>query len=201
MTPETFFTKLVPDEWNRRLDQQLALGPEGAELAEKMLAVAFGLDVQVSGAGGGTFLLAVDEGRMRPRDESDPKRLLALSMTRADWEHLANEIGPSPMALLGGISGANDFVLTPSRLEQLRQVEGSFRLQVTGDQEWGLAIHVGAGDVPPEPATRISIGSEEYRALRAGRLDLQGAFLTGKLTLEGDVEAAMQLALAFLSPE
>ena len=50
------------------------------------------------------------------------------------------------------------------------------------------------------PTTRIAIGSQEYRSLRAGEMDLQAAFLTGKLTLEGDVEAAMKLAMAFMAP-
>lgn len=200
MTPESFFRKQVPDEWNRRLDAQLALGDEGAELAGKMLAVSFSLEATVRGDGGGHFALRVRDGRMQPGDVSPEDRLAVLDMSYGEWERLAEEVGPSPLALLGGIGGSDEFVLTDGRLVQLRDVAGTFRLQITGADEWGLLIHFGPGDVPEEASTRIAIDAEEYRGLRDGTLDLQGAFMSGKLTLEGEVEAAMKLAMAFMSP-
>jgi putative sterol carrier protein len=45
------------------------------------------------------------------------------------------------------------------------------------------------------------VAPDVYADLRAGRLDAQNAFLSGKLELEGDVQLAMQLALAALSPD
>jgi hypothetical protein len=201
MTPETFFRKQVPEEWNRRLDEELARGGAGAERARKMQAISFGLEAEVTGAEGGRYALGVENGRMRPLDGPPADRLVRLSMSTADWRRLAEEIGPSPLALLGGIAGSRDFVLTGARLALLREVGGTFRLQVTGADEWGLTLHFGDGAPSEPPATEIAIGGEQYRQLREGALDLQGAFMTGQLQLRGNVEAAMKLALAFLAPE
>jgi len=40
-----------------------------------------------------------------------------------------------------------------------------------------------------------------YADLRSGRLNPQDAFLTGQIQVEGDLQLAMQLALAAVSPD
>ena len=58
-----------------------------------------------------------------------------------------------------------------------------------------------AGEVAREPKCAISIESETYRDLRSGELNSQDAFMGGKIDIEGDMQMAMQLALAALSPD
>jgi hypothetical protein len=203
MTARDFFTLQVPEEWNRRLAEEEA---RGGDRVAKLRAAAFDMQVRVAGdedgtgEEGGHFHLRVDEGRMSARPEAGPDPLVILTLGAPDFGRLAAEVGPSPMALLGGIGGDKDFVLTGARVEALRELRGTLRLEVTGDDPWGLLVHFGPDPVP-EPATTIQIGSEEYRGIREGSLDLQGAFMTGKLMLDGDLEIAMKLAMAMMSPE
>ena len=103
------------------------------------------------------------------------------------------------MAFFGGIAGSSDFVLTGARVSALREVTGTVRLEVTGTNGWAMLLHFGSSPIPEQPTTTISIDSEEYAKLRAGDLDLQGAFLTGKLTLAGDTEELMRLAMALMT--
>ncbi len=199
MTPATFFEKLVPEEWNRRLAAEQARG-DSPRLA-KLRAASFGLVARVEGDGGGAFSLVVEDGRMRVPVEVPAAPLLTLVMGVSDWRHLADQVGPSPLALLGGVGGDRDFILTGARVAQLRAIDGVVRLQVTGASAWGILACFGGPPASLEPVTTISIDSAEYRKLREGALDLQGAFMTGKLGLAGDVEKAMKLAMALMSPE
>jgi hypothetical protein len=98
------------------------------------------------------------------------------------------------------VAGNPDFVLTPARLDALRAVEGTMRIEVTGQRPWGVVLHFGA---PPIPAvtTKVAIGDEAFAQLLAGALDLQGAFMGGKLALDGNVEVPMKMAMAIMTPE
>jgi hypothetical protein len=201
MNPELFFRKLVPEEWNRRLEQELASGPSGAERAAKLQSADFSLEVRVSGDTGGRYYLMVERGRMRASPGPEGGPLVTLALTLADWRRLADEIGPSPMALLGGVAGQQDFAVTGARVARLRELRATLRLQVTGEGAWGVSLHFGPEPMPPEPATAISIGADEYRRMRSGELDLQGAFMSGKLSITGDVDPALRLAMALMTPE
>lgn len=199
MTPETFFRKLVPEEWNRRLEAERA-GGDAARLA-KLTGTSFALEARVGGAGGGRFHLHVEDGAMRVVESPAASPLAVLVMELEDWRRLAEEVGPSPMALLGGVGGDRNFAITGSRVAALRAISGSVRLEVTGAAPWGIAVAFGGAPPAAAPETTISIDAAEYRKLREGALDLQGAFMTGKLALAGDVEKAMKLALALMTPE
>jgi putative sterol carrier protein len=63
-----------------------------------------------------------------------------------------------------------------------------------------VVLHFGAPPVP-EATTTVAIGDEAFAQLIAGELDLQGAFMTGKLTLGGNVEVPMKMAMAIMTPE
>ena len=47
----------------------------------------------------------------------------------------------------------------------------------------------------------LILDREIYAQLRAGEIDPQDAFMGGKIEIEGDMQVAMQLALAVLSSE
>ena len=194
----SYFEKRVPEAWNRRLQEQAARGAEGADLHAKMRAAGFALEICVGA--GERFHLRVEDGAMRAAPTADPKPLITLALSEAECARLEEAIGASPMSLLGGVAGNPDFVLTPARLEALREVEGTMRIEVTGERPWGVVLHFGAPPVP-EPTTTVAIGDEAFAQLIGGELDLQGAFMTGKLSLGGNVEVPMKMAMAIMTPE
>jgi len=192
-----YFEKRVPQAWNERLAAQAARGAEGAELLAKMRATKLALEVEVGADG--RFHLLVERGEMRAAPRAHPDPALTLGLTKADCARLEASVGPSPMALLGGVGGNPDFALTPARVVALREIEGTMRIEVTGAQAWGVVLHFGA---PPIPAatTTVSIADAEFAQLLSGALDLQGAFMTGKLQLGGNVEVPMKMAMAIMTP-
>jgi putative sterol carrier protein len=194
----SYFEKRVPEAWNLRLQAQVARGGEGAELLAKMRAADFGLEIAL--AEGDRFHLRVDGGSMRVQASADPKPIITLGLGEADCRRLEDTVGASPMTLLGGVAGNPDFVLTPSRLDALREITGTMRIEVSGERPWGVVLHFGAPPIPA-PTTTVSIGDEAFEQLIAGALDLQGAFMSAKLTLTGDVEVPMKMAMAIMTPE
>jgi len=194
----SYFEERVPAAWNRRLQEQVERGAAGADLLGKMRAADFALEVCVGADE--RHHLRVANGTMRPVTASDPKPLITLALGEAECARLEEAIGASPMSLLGGVAGNPDFVLTPARLQALREVEGTMRIEVTGARPWGVVLHFGA---PPIPAvtTTVAIGDEAFGQLLGGALDLQGAFMGGKLVLDGNVEVPMKMAMAIMTPE
>ena len=199
MSLDPYFNERVPAAWNQRLEDQIARGEEGAELLEKMSVAEFGLEIRITGDAPAAYHLLVSKGRMTVVDTAADDPLVLIAVSAEDAVHLEREVGPSPMQLLGGVGGNPDFVITPNRIDHIRELEGTVRVQVTGEPAWGAVLHFGREPVPDPAPTVISIGGEEYAQLRAGELDLQGAFMTQKLALEGEVEFAMQMALALMA--
>ena len=193
-----YFEKRVPQAWNERLAAQAARGADGAELLAKMRATDLALEVEVGPSS--RFHLLVEGGEMRAAPRAHPDPMITLGLGEADCERLEATVGPSPMALLGGVGGNPDFALTPARVAALREIEGTMRLEVTGAQPWGVLLHFGAPPIP-EATTTVSIADAEFAQLISGALDLQGAFMTGKLQLGGNVEVPMKMAMAIMSPE
>lgn len=194
----SYFEERVPEAWNRRLREQVGRGAEGADLLGKMRAADFALEICVGADE--RYHLRVENGAMRAAPAADPKPLVTLALGAAECVRLEEAIGASPMSLLGGVGGNPDFVLTPARLDALHEVEGTMRIEVTGARPWGVILHFGAPPLP-EPTTTVAIGEEAFAQLVGGALDLQGAFMTGKLTLGGNVEVPMKMAMAIMTPE
>ncbi len=118
------------------------------------------------------------------------------------FRRLSQEAGDSTLALLGGLSGlAGEIKLTQARLDLLADVSGSLRFEVTGPEGFALLTHFGAGEPKGEPDTTLRVAPEAYAELREGRIDPQQAFLGGQIQVEGDMQLAMQLALAVMSPD
>jgi len=61
-------------------------------------------------------------------------------------------------------------------------------------------LHFGPPPIP-EITTTVAIADEPFAQLLAGELDLQGAFMSGKLNLGGNVEVPMKMAMAIMTPE
>lgn len=197
--PADYFAKQVPEAWNQRLQDERARGEEAAERVAQMCETAFALEVDV--ADHGVFHLVVENGEMAARDAASADPLVTMKLGREDLDALEDSVGAQPMDLLGGVGGVSDFVLTPARIDGLRSVSGTMRLEVVGDSPWGVLLHFDPPPVPAEPTVRVGIPAAEFAALISGELDLQGAFMTGKLEMEGDVEVPMKIAMAIMAPE
>jgi hypothetical protein len=201
-SPSQFYTERIPDQFNRALRDQERLVEEAQRQLDGMRAVTATLQVEVRGEAGGTFYLNVEKGRMMADAAPARAPFMTLVQDRTGFETLAREAGDSALGLLGGLSGlAGDMKLTQSRLDNLATVSGCLRFEVTGDDGFWLLTHFGESPVPDEPTTTIRVDPETYAGLRDGSLDPQTAFMSGKLEMTGDLQLAMQLALAALAPD
>jgi len=200
--PRRYYTETIPLQFNGALDAQERLGEGGRDVYQAMRAVDATICVEVRGEGGGRFFLNVREGRMSAGDAPAQAPFLTVVQDRPAFEKLAREAGDSALALLGGLSGlAGEMRLTRKRIESLGQLQGAVRFSVGGDGGFDLITHFGPGPVPERPTASIAVDEDAYRELRSGQLDPGAAFMNGKIKVEGDLQLAMQLALAALSAD
>ena len=200
--PREFFTQTIPRQFNASLDAQERLGEAGRTVLEAMRAVDATIRVDVRGSGGGSFLLNIHEGRMSAGDSPAHAPFLTVVQDRPAFEKLARESGDSALALLGGLSGlTGEMRLTRKRVESLGQLQGAVHFSVSGEAGFALITHFGAGPLPDVPNASIAVDDDAYRELRSGKLDPGAAFMSGKIKVAGDMQLAMQLALAALSTD
>lgn len=195
--PRTFYAERIPAQFNRALDEQEARGPAGRRVYDAMRAVTATIRVDVAGEGGGTFFLNIERGRMSAAAIPEQPPLVTLQQDRRAFERIAAEAGESALGLLGGLAGlAGEIRLTRSRVEDLAAVKGLLHFEVTGESGFVLRSHFGSGPVPAIPDTTIRVDEAAYRDLRSGALDPQIAFMEHRIEVDGDMQIAMQVALA-----
>ena len=200
--PETFFGQRFPAQLNRALAEQEQIAAAAQRALEGMRAVDATIRFVVTGAGGGTFFVNLAAGRSTAASAAAQPPFLTVLLDHAHYEPLLREAGDNVLGFLGGLSGMGAAIkLTRNRVAQIAEVGGTLLFELTGDGGFRLLARLGAGD-PTEPAdTSIRVDTAAYRELRAGKLEPQEAFLAGKIAVEGDMQRAMQLALAVLSPD
>src|SRR5690606_17536631 len=146
-----------------------------------------------------------EKGRCSASDTPAHEPFLAIEIEREHFEPLWREAGDNVLGFLGGVSGMGAPIkLTRNRVEQLAATRGSLLFELVGEGGFRLIAHLGAGPgaaAAGAPDTAIRVDTEAYRELRRGALQPQDAFLAGKIQIEGDMQLAMQLALAVLSPD
>lgn len=200
--PKAFYTEQLPAQWNRALRDQERAVEAAKRTLDGMRAVDATLRVEVRGEGGGTFFLNVAGGVLTPGDAPAHPPFLTLVQERPDFERLVAEAGDSALGFLGGLSGlAGDMKLTRARLDQLAGVSGSLRFEVSGEGGFSLLTHFGPGAPAEEADASIRVKRRAYEALRSGEINPQDAFLDGSIEVGGDVQLAMQIALAALAPD
>ncbi len=206
--PAAFFRERLPAQLNRSLAEQ----EQAAQMAQRTLAgmraVAATIRFDVRGEGGCTVFVNIEGGRSSAGDAPAHPPFLSIAVDRSHYEALFREAGDDVLGLLGGISGmAAPVRLTRERVDQMAAVGGTLCFELTG--EGGFQVLAKLGDaVPGERShgggsadTTIRVAAQAYRDLREGRLEPQQAFLAGEIAIEGDMQRAMQLALAVLSPD
>lgn len=198
--PRVFYGERIPAQFNSALEAQQALGEAGRRVYEAMRAVSATIRVEVEGCA--AIHLNIDAGQMQAADAPARPPFLTLMQDRRAFERIAREAGDSAMALLGGLSGlAGEMRLTRSRVDNLALVNGLVHFEVTGSDGFLLRTHFGTGPIPDTPSTLIQVDETAYRDLRSGKLDPQAAFMNQQIVVEGDMQIAMQLALAAIAPD
>lgn len=222
---DDFYGRRVPAQWNRTLDAQQALAEEDASarsMFDEMRRVNATIEVLVSSEGqapdegadkGADFeageamprryVLNVADGRMACGGPAQRAPFLVLSHDLETFATLERESGDSVLGFLGTLAGQpGDMKLTSTRLQNLLGLRGRARLELTGGAPMTLAARFGAqARDEPEPSCTLRVASEAFAALRVGDLAPQDAFMNGQVDVEGDMQLAMQLALAALSPD
>jgi len=200
--PRAYFTELLPGQFERALRAQERVVEAAQRVLDGMRAVRATLAVVVRGEGGGTFYLNVDGGRLTPGTAPAHPVALTLVQERSDYERLIKDAGDSALGFLGGLSGlAGEMRLTQGRLDVLSGVSGTLLFQVKGPEGFSILTTFGGGPGKEQPDTVIRVDPDVYSELRAGRLDAQNAFMGGKIQVEGDMQLAMQVALAAMAPD
>ncbi len=197
--PRAFYTEAFPEQWNRVLREQERRVETEQRTLDGMRAVEATLCARV---GAETFYLNIESGRLTASETAAHPPLFTLAQERPDFERLVAESGGSALGFLGVLSGLGDELkLTRSRLEALSRLEGTLRFEVTGDAGFALLARFGGGDAEKDPDTTLRVAPDAYAALKSGELEAQNAFMTGRIEVDGDMQLAMQLALAVLAPE
>ena len=172
-----------------------------------MRAVAATIRFDVRGEGGITVFVNIEGGRSSAGDAPAHPPFLSIAVDRSHYEPLFREAGDNVLGLLGGISGMGAPIkLTRDRVEQIAAVGGTLCFELTGEGGFRLLAKLGSAAPRRSHAatspTRRSASTPRPTAncAKAGSSRRQ-AFLAGKIAIEGDMQRAMQLALAVLSPD
>jgi hypothetical protein len=200
--PNEFFARIVPDDFNRSLDTQAALGEAGRAVHDAMRALSATIRVDLVGAAPTTVYLDIEAGRMHASDSPGHAPFLRIVQDEAALRRLARETDGSLTALLGALAGlGGDMKMTRKRMLDLEAVDGLVRFEVTGDDGFSLLVHFGTRDMPAEPDAVIRMDEASYAAMRAGEIDPQTAFLDDAIRTEGDMQKIMQVAFAVVAPD
>jgi len=201
-TPREFYMQRIPEQFNRSLDEQAAAGQAGKALLDDMQAVNATMRIVVDADDGGTFYLNLEKGRMSSSEQAASEPFLTVVHDRDAFAVLEREAGDSALGFLGGLAGmGGEIKLTQSRIDNLAGMSGAVAFERTGDGGFRLLTHFGSEPVPDEAECTIRVDGDAYAKLQSGELNPQDAFLSGAIAVEGDMQMAMQLALAAMAPD
>jgi hypothetical protein len=201
-----FYRERVPEQFNRTLELQgekARRDTDAERLLNEMRAVGALIRVEVaSGEDADVHLLEIEQGKMKAVDRSSRRPFFSLAHEIAHFENLRRRCGDSVLGFLGGLAGLEEeMLLTPQRVQSLRDLKGALRLEVEGDSGFVLEASFGVDPARAETSASIRLSPEVFEALQSGALDAQDAFFDEKVAVEGDLEIAIGAALAALSPE
>ena len=206
---EDFYTRRVPEHWNLSLESQSESAKrgeaEGQRLLEEMTQVQATIDIVIESAAdqdSTRYHLNIESGRMAVGESADQTPFLTLSHDLESFGVLERESGESILGFLGALAGQKeDLKLTPGRIRNLNGIDGILSFQLTGDQPMALKAQFGDAKTMEEPRCTVRLSRETYQELKTGALAPQDVFLNGLVEIEGDMQMAMQVALAAVAPD
>ncbi len=205
-TERTFYRERIPEQFNRTLERQrdaARTDADAARVLEEMEAVRASIVVEVDrGDALDRHVYDIERGVMRHVETPTHPPFLVLGHALKDFECIRRECGDSLLGFLGGLAGLGEEMrLTSQRVRSLRALRGSLVFERTGSGGFTLLASFGVESPEPEPRAAIRLDDGVHARLRSGELDPQDAFMDGLIEIQGDMEMAIGLALAALSPE
>ena len=172
--------------------------------------------VVVEGDGGGTWTIRLRDGAFGVARGPEANPFVTLRQTRDDWQVTITKGIGKLLARMGEVTSTTDTAAALSqaagglkmpaitfgaeKLKRLSVTKGSFHFDITG-AEGGRTIRCSVlFNETEKPNFVVTIKAEDYRAMAAGTLPPQQAFMQGKIQISGDVPFAMQLGMQFLQP-
>jgi len=209
--PRDFYERRVPAQWNKALAEQQGKsegegGEDAARVAEDMRAVDATIRVRVREEGADEAFvethLNVSAGEMAAGETAAHPPFMTLTHDIAAFAVLERESGDSVLGFLGGLAGLDEALkLTAQRMQNLADLAGTLCFELVGDDGFALLVHFGTDAPTDEPRCTLQIDREAYEKLRSGELNPQDAFMGGQINVSGDMQMAMQLALAAMTPD
>jgi hypothetical protein len=178
-----------------------------ADVPDEVKQVDVLLGVKLEGAGGGEWLVQVENGVLRVRRGSREEAAFTLVQSVEDWrgalwQGRGGAIGKGASAVFrpgaamasggpGGLAGAP----SPAALAAMRSLQGLLRMVVTGGEggDWAVAFKLGPGPIPAEPTTTLSVSAADAAAMERGELNPLEAFMAGRIQVAGDLALVMQM--------
>jgi hypothetical protein len=206
--PRLFYSERIPAQFNRTLEEQRHRSEEAGEgsdartVLEAMTAVNASIAVVLREQSHEPFALDVERGVMSSAIAPRREPFMTLTHDLDTFRVLERESGDSILAFLGALAGLGDEIrLTTRRIENLCAIEGTILFERTGQAAFSLLACFGFTPPSETPAASISLDAETYGELELGTLAPQDAFLSGRVEVKGDMQMAIQLALAALAPD
>ncbi|MFP6641911.1 MAG: SCP2 sterol-binding domain-containing protein [Myxococcota bacterium] len=205
---DSFYRRRVPDHWNDSLEAQASASrggdPEARRLLDGMVSVRASIDVVIESEAGSEqarYHLNIEAGRMSVDDRPLRSPFLTLCHDLESFVVLERESGDSVLGFLGALAGQDgDLQLTSGRIQNLSGIDGILSFQLTGASPMTLKAQFGQATPGDEPRCRVRLSEETYGDLKRGTVSPQDVFLNGLIEIEGDMQMAMQIAMAAVAP-
>ncbi|MEE3326806.1 MAG: SCP2 sterol-binding domain-containing protein [Myxococcota bacterium] len=205
---EDFYAKRVPDHWNLSLEKQAESAGQGEEGAQRLLddmtGVQATIDIIVESDASDVpvhYHLNIEAGRMCAGKDRHREPFLTLCHDYESFQVLEHESGDSILGFLGALAGQkDDLQLTPGRIQNLNGINGTLSFQLTGEKPMALEARFGGAGNGEETRCLVRLSRETYQDLKTGVIAPQDVFLNGLVEIEGDMQMAMQIALAAVAP-
>ena len=170
-SPREYFTQTIPAQY------AAALAGSPAVAAQAPLSAVFEV------IGGGVFSLRSEGGQLEVQDgEQIDAPDMRVTMSYDDWHSFAE----------GGSTESFVDYIQRGKVVVVKGLKGTVAIELTrsDDSLWHSTTVFGG---QAEPALKVMMASDDYKAMMSGELNSQMAFLTGKLKFEGSLPMLMQL--------
>ena len=161
--------------------------------------------ITLTGDGGGQWSVGFVDGKLQFAEESVDAPALAVHLSVDDWR--AFMLGSVADAVKAKVETPPldprmlaDLYKNADKIETLKAIPASIALVIqTDDGDHRVTIATGGAPLDPEkPQATVSVTLDNFIPLITGEEDPTQAFFGGKLVLDGDVNAVMNLGMTLM---